>query len=411
MVGVSLVCLVAIAYGLLARRLERWSIGGPVVFLVAGVVVGPALTDRIDLSLGGAAVQQVTELTLAILLFTDASSLGVATLRRSGSIPVRLLSIGLPLAILGGGLLGHWILAGVSWGLAFLVASILAPTDAALSLGVMNSPLVPERIRTSLNVESGLNDGIATPFVTIFVAVVAAEESPGKDWVAHSVKEIVVAMLVAALVGGAGGWLAVRAQRSGWASPASLSLLVMALALISFAGGSAIGGNGFVASFLSGLVFALVSRDRLQETTEWSETTGVNLSYVVWTLFGALLVGPMLARSWDLHAVAFAVVALTLARMVPVAVALWGTGLPARQVTLIGWFGPRGLASIVFLMHSLHDLHLTHDAVADPAVDAVVWTIALSVLAHGLTSGPLIPPLARISARRGRAPYPCAETS
>jgi sodium/hydrogen antiporter len=179
-----------------------------------------------------------------------------------------------------------------------------------------------------------------------------------------------------------------------------LSLLVMALALISFAGGSAIGGNGFVASFLSGLVFALVSRDRLQDATEWSETTGVNLSYVVWTLFGALLVGPMLARPWDLHAIVFAVVALTVARMVPVALALWGTGLPARQVTLIGWFGPRGLASIVFLMNSLHDLHLTRDAFADRAVDAVVWTIALSVLAHGLTSGPLIPPLARISARR-----------
>ncbi|MFZ2014442.1 MAG: sodium:proton antiporter [Nocardioides sp.] len=405
MESVALVCLVAIGFGLTARHLERWSVGGPVVFLVAGVILGPALTDRIDLSLGGSAVQHVTELTLAILLFTDASTLGIATLRRSGSIPVRLLTIGLPLAIVAGAFLGHWLIAGISWGLAFLVASILAPTDAALSLGVMNSPLVPERIRTSLNVESGLNDGIATPFVTIFVAVVAAEESPGQGWVLHSVKEIVLAMLVAAVVGGLGAWLAVRARQAHWASDASLSLLVMALALISYAGGSTIGGNGFVASFLSGLVFALVSRDRLQDATEFSETTGVFLSYVVWTLFGALLVGPVLAHTpWDLSAIVFAVLALTVARMVPVALALWGKGLPARQVTLIGWFGPRGLASIVFLMHSLHDLHLTQDAFTEPAVEAVVWTIAISVLAHGLTSGPLIPRLTRRTTPAPAAP-------
>jgi NhaP-type Na+/H+ or K+/H+ antiporter len=399
MESVALVCLVAIGFGLTARRLERWSVGGPVVFLVAGVVLGPALTDQIDLPLGGNAVQAVTELTLAILLFTDASTLGITTLRRSGSIPVRLLSFGLPLAILAGALLGHWLLAGITWGLAFLVASVLAPTDAALSLGVMNSPLVPERIRTSLNVESGLNDGIATPFVTIFVAVVAAEESPGQGWVLHSAKELVIAMAVAAVVGGVGGRLALRARRGGWASTTSLSLGVMALALISYAGGSSIGGNGFVASFLSGLVFALVSRDELQDATEYSETTGVFLSYVVWTLFGALLVGPVLADStWDLSAIVFAVLALTVARMVPVTLALWGTGLPARQVTLIGWFGPRGLASVVFLMHSLHDLHLTHDVATEPAVEAVVWTIAISVLAHGLTSGPLIPRLTRRAA-------------
>jgi NhaP-type Na+/H+ or K+/H+ antiporter len=402
MESVALVSLVAIGFGLAARRLEHWSVGGPVLFLVAGVVLGPALTDRIDLSLGGEAVQSVTELTLAILLFTDASTLGMATLRRSGSIPVRLLTVGLPLAILAGAALGHWMLAGLTWGAAFLVASVLAPTDAALSLGVMNSPLVPERIRTSLNVESGLNDGIATPFVTIFVAVVAAEESPGQGWVMHSVKELLIAMAVAAVVGGLGAALALRARRAGWASESSLSLLVMALAVISYAGGSSIGGNGFVASFLSGFAFALVSHDRLQAATEYSETTGVFLSYVVWTLFGALLVGPMLTAHWDWHAIAFAVAALTVARMVSVGLALLGSGLPGPQVALIGWFGPRGLASIVFLMHSLRELHLTASAVHDRAVEAVVWTIAISVLAHGLTSGPLIPRLSGRAVSRPR---------
>ena len=140
MVTIVVLSAVAICFALTSRRLERWSVGGPVLFLVAGVLLGPGFADVLHPPLGGDTVQSVTEVTLAILLFTDASTLGVRTLRRSGSIPVRLLSVGLPLAIIAGALLGHWLLAGLTWGLAFLVSTILAPTDAALSLGVMTSP-------------------------------------------------------------------------------------------------------------------------------------------------------------------------------------------------------------------------------------------------------------------------------
>jgi sodium/hydrogen antiporter len=401
MSSIAVLSAVAIGFALTSRRLERWSIGGPVLFLVTGVVLGPALVDVLDPPLGGSTVQGITELTLAILLFADASTLGVRTLRGSGSIPLRLLSVGLPLAILAGAVLGHWLLAGLTWGLAFLVSSVLAPTDAALSLGVMTSPLVPERIRTSLNVESGLNDGIATPFVSVFIAVVAAEEQPGHQWVLESLREIAIAIVVAAIIGGLGAWLGVRATRRSWTSGISPSLLVLALALLSYTASDAVGGNGFVAAFLAGLVFALVSRDELQVATEFTETTGVFMSYIVWALFGALLLGPLLTRSWDLRAVGFAVLVLTVARMVPVALALVGSGLPRRHVALIGWFGPRGLASIVFLMHSMHELHLDSSYLQDRTVEAVVWTIGLSVLAHGLTSGPLIPRLGRaVGARR-----------
>ena len=405
MVTITVLSAVAIVFALTSRRLERWSIGGPVLFLVGGVLLGPGFTDVLHPPLGGDTVQTVSEVTLAILLFTDASTLGVRVLRRSGSIPVRLLSVGLPLAILAGGLLGYWLLAGVTWGLAFLVSAILAPTDAALSLGVMNSPLVPERIRTSLNVESGLNDGIATPFVTVFVAIVAAEEAPGHHWVLHSFGEILVAIAVAVVVGGLGGWLGVLAQRRGWTAGMSTSLLVLGLALFSYTASDSVGGNGFVASFLAGLVFALVSHDELQSATEFSETLGVFMSYVVWALFGSLLLGPMLTRAWDPRALGFAVLVLTVGRMLPVAIALRGSGLPRRHVALIGWFGPRGLASIVFLMHSMHSLHLDSSYLNDQAVEAVVWTIGLSVLAHGLTSGPLVPRLGRrVAAARGKAP-------
>ena len=388
MSGVAWLGLVGLAFAIVATRLERWSIGGPLVFTVTGILLGPAVFGAIDPPATSEMVKLATELTLALLLFADASTIGFGQLRRHAGIPFRLLAIGLPLTILLGGLLAYAVLP-VTLALAFLVATILAPTDAALSLAVVSNPKVPLTVRNSLNVESGLNDGIATPIVTVLIAVVAAEEGAAQDWLVEAVKTIGIALVVATVLSAAAAWLVVRARRAGWTSPTSEQLVVLTLALVCYAASVSLGGNGFVASFVGGLVFGTSSRRELAEATEYTETTGQFLSYAVWALFGAALAGPLLEHGWHASALLYGVLSLTVVRLVPVALSLVGAHLGRDTVLFVGWFGPRGLASIVFLILAVHGLHLDPaQIVGEAPYEAMVWTILLSVVLHGVSATP-----------------------
>ena len=389
MSGVAWLGLVALVFAIVATRLERWSIGGPLVFTVTGIVLGPMGFGAIDPPATSEAVKLVTELTLALLLFADASTIGFGQLRRHAGIPFRLLAIGLPLTIVLGGFVAYAVLPGVTLALAFLVATILAPTDAALSLAVVSNPKVPLTVRNSLNVESGLNDGIATPIVTVLIAVVAAEEGAAQGWLVEAVKTIAIALLVAAVLSAAAATLVVRARRAGWTSPTSEQFVVLTLAFLCYGASVSLGGNGFVASFVGGLVFGTVSRRELAEATEYTETTGQFLSYAVWALFGASLAGPLLQHGWHASALVYGVLSLTVVRMVPVALSLAGAHLGRDTVLFVGWFGPRGLASIVFLILAVHGLELDPaQIVGDAPYEAVVWTILLSVVLHGVSATP-----------------------
>ena len=304
-------------------------------------------------------------------------------------LPARLLLVGLPLTMALGAIGAKVLIPGAGWAEAALIASILAPTDAALGLAVVTNVAVPVRIRRALNVESGLNDGIATPFVTLFLALVLTEEGLGSGgWVADAAKEIGLALLAAAAVGVLGGALAVAARRRGWTSVISDQLVVLALALLAYLGAVAIGGNGFVAAFVGGLLFGSSTASRMHEAVEFTETVGLFASFFVWTVFGALFVGPLVTGDIEPIAILYAVVSLTLVRMVPVAAALAGTGLRRDTVAFMGWFGPRGLASVVFMLIAFEELHSSGPA-ADAIVELATWTILLSVVAHGLSAGPL----------------------
>ena len=404
--GLVLLGLVAIGYALVAGKLEHESVGGPLVFTLAGLLLGPFALDVLNPAPGGPDVRVLAELTLALLLFADASTIGPGQLRRHAGLPLRLLAIGLPLTMVLGAVVFHLVQPSATWALAALVATILAPTDAALSLPVVTNRSVPSLVRTTLNVESGLNDGIATPVVTVLVAVVASEESPGSGWIGSAVKALGVAVLVALALGGGGGRLASWGRRRGWTTPLSDQLVVLALALVSFGGAVWMGGNGFVASFVAGLVFGATTRHEVAVATDYTESTGLFLSYGVWALFGAVLLGPMLRDGADARALGYAVVSLTVVRMLPVALALLGSGIGGRGTVFIGWFGPRGLASVVFLILAADDLHLTREHVGNLAVQTVLWTIALSVLLHGVSAGPMSAWFARAEAsspRRGAA--------
>ncbi|MGH2774295.1 MAG: cation:proton antiporter [Actinomycetota bacterium] len=384
----TVVAAVFILYSLAASRLDRVSVSGPLVFVAAGVLVGPAASDGLPSALGGESGKLLAELTLAILLFADASTVRLRDVLSDALLPARLLLFGLPLTLVLGTLAAKLLFPSEGWAMAALIASILAPTDAALGLAVVTNRAVPVRIRRALNVESGLNDGIATPFVTLFLLVVAAEEAVGGgDWASEALKELGLAIVVAIVVGIAGGFAVTAARNRSWTSPLSEQLAVLSLALLPYSAAVTIGGNGFVAAFVGGILFGAATGGRLAEQTEFTENLALFASFMVWTLFGAFLVGPEIRDGIDGNAIVYALISLTVVRMIPVAVSLWGLRLRFETLAFAGWFGPRGLASVVFLLIAAEDLHGQPSTATLTA--AVTFTVLFSVVLHGLTAGPL----------------------
>ena len=389
MTGLTILAVVFAVYALVAGRLDRLSVTAPMVFVVAGGILGPGGTDLLKVSLSSETTLALTEITLALLLFADAATVRFRDVEGDTILPRRLLFIGLPLTVVLGTVLAYLMEPGFGWAAAALVATILAPTDAALGLAVVTNRAVPARIRRALNIESGLNDGLATPFVTLFLAIVVSEESSGTEgWVVEALTQIGLAVLAALAVGLGGGWLVSRARSHGWTSAVSEQLAVLALAVLSYTGAVAIGGNGFVAAFLGGLLFGHSTKRRLDGPVEFSETVGLFMSFFVWTLFGALFVGPVLTGQTSWTAITYAVLSLTVVRMLPVTLSLLGLGLRPGTWLFMGWFGPRGLASVVFTLVALEELE-SGSAQRSILVQVATWTILLSVVAHGVTAAPL----------------------
>lgn len=387
MSGATALVAVFVAYGLIASRLDRWLITAPIFFVATGLVLGPSGVGVLP-GLESEATLLITELTLGVLLFADAATVRLREVEGDSRLPIRLLLVGLPLTIALGTVAAKLLFPEAGWAAAALIASILAPTDAALGLAVVTNPAVPARIRRALNVESGLNDGIVTPFVTLFLTLVIAEEGLGSGhWVAEAVKEIGLALVAAVAVGVLGGRLVVVARRLGWTSSSSEQLVVLAFSLLAYVGAVAMGGNGFVAAFVGGLLFGASTSAQMHDPVEFTETVGLFASFFVWTVFGAIFVGPVVTGDIEPVAILYAVISLTVVRMLPVAAALAGTGLRRDTVAFMGWFGPRGLASVVFTLIAFEDLHGA-GPVADAIVEVATWTILLSVVAHGLSAGP-----------------------
>jgi sodium/hydrogen antiporter len=281
-----------------------------------------------------------------------------------------------------------------------LIATILAPTDAALGLAVVTNKAVPVRIRRALNVESGLNDGIATPLVTLFIAVVAAEEGLGvKAWGLEALKQIGLTIVAAVVVGYLGGKLLVANDR-GWTSEVSEQIAILALALLAYQGAVTIGGNGFIAAFAGGILFGAATRQRLAKPVQFTETLGLAGSFVVWSLFGAFFVGELLTRDLSAQPIVYAILSLTVIRMVPVATVLIGTHLRRATVAFMGWFGPRGLASVVFTLLALEEIERSHAML----LETVTWTILLSVVLHGISASPLAARYGASIAKAGDVP-------
>jgi NhaP-type Na+/H+ or K+/H+ antiporter len=381
-IGLAIFFGLIVIYGAVAVWLGRFSITMPIIFVAIGALIGPrGLFASKDAEL-------LIEMTLALLLFADASTLAFRQVRDDPGPPARLLFIAMPLVVALGGRVAFGLLPGEELGFALLLATILAPTDAALGLPIFNNPRVPVRIRRALNVESGLNDGIATPLVALFTALALAEESYQiNGWLPSALGEIGIGVAAGVAAGLLGGRLFAVAVRRGWTSATGEQIGNLALAMCAFWTAKALGGNGFVAAFVGGLLFGHATRERLHVATEFTETAGTLLSLFVWTVFGANLALPLL-QAFSPLALLYAVLSLTVLRMVPVAISMIGTGLRLDTTLIMGWFGPRGLASVVFTLmayESFHEAGRGFDLLAETAV----WTILLSVVLHGFSAVPL----------------------
>jgi NhaP-type Na+/H+ or K+/H+ antiporter len=383
----ALVAFALLLFGAVSKKAERSPLTPPIFFVLVGLAMSPRALGWLDLDVNGSVIHALAELTLVLVLFTDASRIDLACLRREESLPARLLGIGLPLTILAGFAAALALLPGIEPSEALLLAAVLAPTDAALGQAVVSNPRVPVRIRQSLNVESGLNDGIALPVVLVFASLAGAREEAGGVgyWLGFAALAVTLGPLVGVLVGWAGGRLVEHGTRAGWITRAFEQLAALGLALLAFSVAELVGGNGFIAAFAAGLTVGNVARSVCPCLHEFGEAEGQLLTLLVFLVFGGVMV-PMALPLLDARAFAYALASLTIVRMVPVALALLGTGLRPASVAFLGWFGPRGLASILFALLVVEEGRLESGPFL---VAVVVLTVLLSTLLHGITAYPL----------------------
>jgi NhaP-type Na+/H+ or K+/H+ antiporter len=388
----AVLALIVLGWAVASDLLLRVNITGPLVFMVAGYALGNSDWGALTVDVRAPSVHLLAEVTLALLLFADAARVNVSRLRQDVYFPGRLLGLGLPLSVVLGSLAAAWLLDDLSWALAAFVGATVAPTDAALSAQVISDKRIPVRLRRTLNVESGLNDGIVTPVVAFMLAVAATELGIGghdDSGGGGALIELAVGVAVGLAVGVGSAGLITFGSRRRWMVSGGRRLGTLAAALASFALAVALAGNGFIAAFVAGIAFgARLDRTVIEvdDAVELPELVGELLMLAVWFLFGAALV-PLALDNLDVSIVVYAVLSLTVLRIVPVAACLLGSGLDRPSVLFVGWFGPRGLASIVFALLAVEELGDVQ--VVERAVAAVSLTVVLSVILHGVSAGPL----------------------
>jgi NhaP-type Na+/H+ or K+/H+ antiporter len=385
--SIAFIALGVCLFAAFSQKAERSPLTPPMFFVGVGFFLGDAGLGWVHLQIDGEAMHVLAELTLVLVLFTDAARIDLACLRREGSLPARLLGIGMPLTIAAGAAAAIVVLPGIGWAQALLLAAILTPTDAALGQAVVTSSLVPLRIRQSLNVESGLNDGIALPVVLVFASLAGAHDDAvnASYWLRFAALAVTLGPLVGAAVGFVGGRVVASGTQSGWINPAFQRIAGLGLALLAFGAAESVGGNGFIAAFVAGITVGNTARGVCECLYEFGEAEGQLLTLLVFLAFGAAMLPEALSHATG-SAIFYALVSLTVVRMVPVALSMLGTGLRPASIAFLGWFGPRGLASILFALLVVEEGSLA----SGPFLLSVVsLTVLGSAFLHGVTAYPL----------------------
>ncbi|MGZ7134039.1 MAG: cation:proton antiporter [Halobacteriota archaeon] len=374
---------IVFVFALVSRRVERLNVTAPMAFIAAGMLFGAS--HIINALINNEALLLVGSIALVLVLFTDASRINVSLFRANAALPARLLIIGLPLTIAVGAVIAALLFTNLTIWQAAIIGAVLAPTDAGLGQAIVTSERVPIRIREALNAESGLNDGGSVPFLLIFLALAAIEEGvePPSFWIV-AVEQIGIGVAIGLLVGIVGGWLIRSATRRGWMTRTFKRLSFMALAILAWGVAGPIGGSGFIAAFVGGFATGATVGDVDEAVTDFSEAEGELLLLAVFFLVGVVATSLLGTLDWTI--VLYAILSLTLIRMLPVAISLVRMKLRRSSVLFLGWFGPRGLASIVLMLVALEEPALA--PVAPQIATIVLVTVILSVFAHGISAQP-----------------------
>ena len=388
----ALLALFFLAFALASRKLSGSILTGPMLFAAVGFCIGPQVLGWVDVQISNHVIQGIAEVTLVVVLFTDAASTNFSSFRRSDNLPLRMLLVGMPLTIVLGTLAALGLFPGWTMWEAALLAAILAPTDAALGQSVLENEAIPERIRTGLGSESGLNDGLALPLVLLFAALASGGSDSGATyWLQFIGSQILLGPLTGIAIGYAGGRLVALADEYGWMSDWAEGIAAMAIALGAFMFAEAVHGNGFLAAFAGGLAFGKGLGRKCRFLHEFEQTEAHMLVLITFTLVGAMLL-PAAMQHFTWACLAFALFALTVMRMLPIALSLAGLKLGFHTLAFVGWFGPRGLASVLFLLIVIESTDLARES---ELLAAVALTVALSIILHGISAAPW----ARIYAR------------
>ena len=405
----AVLALFVLVYSSVAGAVERTWISGPIVFTCFGLLIGPEGFDLLAWETDRELISSLAEVTLALVLFTDAAGAKVGVLKKFSGLPMRLLLIGLPLTIALGFGAGALLIEHMSLFAIAVLATVLAPTDADLGKAVVTNEAVPDEIRESLNVESGLNDGICVPVLLLFLALAldqAGDAGPLPLAAKLVVEEIGIGLAVGLVLTFFAVHLLKFAWRERWLTQTWIQIPIVALALSCFALAQFLGGSGFIAAFSGGLLMAFMDTRVSGKVKERfllaSEGTGDALALITWVIFGSAVVGQAVGHfSWEILLYSF--LSLTVIRMLPVFLCLAGSGIDTEGKLFIGWFGPRGLASIVFI------IMVVNSGLPDSGLFAmtVACTIVLSIIGHGITANPW----ARAYGKRRRMSCPRAGQS
>lgn len=375
-----------LCFALISRRLENSLFTAPMIFTAFGLLLGPVFLGWINLPISNEGINLLAEITLMLVLFSDATRIDLALLQREHDLPLRMLGIGLPLTILLGTGIAMLFFGEYGLGAAAVLATMLAPTDAALGQTVVSSPRLPIRIRQALNVESGLNDGIVLPVLLIILSIVGAREETqsASDLLQFTLLQISLGPLVGIAVGYLGGQLVSFSARHMAITEVFEKISAVALAILAFGAAELIGGNGFISAFVAGLTLGNTARPICTCLYEFAETEGQLLTLFVFTIFGGVLVTD-LWQQMTANVLFYAILSLTVVRMVPVAISLIGTRLRWQTHLFLGWFGPRGLATVLFGLLVLDESHLM---ARNEVTLIAMTTVLLSIFLHGMTAYP-----------------------
>ncbi len=387
--GLVAVTLCILAAAAISRRIQGTVLTLPMVYVGLGLLIGGRVLGIIELSLESEVVRIVAELTLVLVLASDASRIHLRALVRDHSLPLRLLGIGLPLTMILGTLAAAAIFGQMPFWEAAILAVILAPTDASLGQPVVSNSRVPVRIRQTLNIESGLNDGIAMPFLLLAISMAEATEVTqigSGYWLGLAASQIIFGVLAGLVVGFLGIKFVELGHRRSWMTSAFERISAVALALLAYGLAELVGGNGYIAAFCMGIAAGNASRSEMsKELYEHVEVEVALLMLLTFLMYGSVML-PLALDHINGTVVLYAVLSLTLIRMVPVAISLIGSKLRPGTVLFLGWFGPRGVASILYIFIMLDAEGL---AASEMIYTVVMVTVLFSIFAHGMTAAPV----------------------